>query len=560
MMVKKPQPTALAAFVFAGGFTAGVKAAGFDVLAHFEGSDYGVSSALLNFPDMPIHYGFDQWPMEEYAGKVDFLYCNPPCAIWSSMGIATTRGKDAWRTDPRTECWHNVFRVFEVIQPAVFAVESVCQAYTTGRSLMDDLTRRAIAMGYSVTHLLVDAQWHGIPQVRKRFFFVAHRAAELKGLDIDYDAPQPVIGDALDFAADDPGEYFPHEESATFKALLPYVGPGDRFVNVWNERNPEPRELNPQGKVKGRPSFQDRRLEPSELSGAFIGNRYFHPTIDRRLGLNEMKAICGYPPDFQLDGNPSGFGSMLARAVMPPVATFLARAAIATLAEPTALEPIVTCVDLRKPGIPPVVITHEYDDEPEEEDYSMTDEHEDCGCEEQDDLPLDDQPVIGPPDVPTLDRDSIADRIITAAAEAMADAVMAIIREGLAGLTGMPRTPKHEPDEPISVIGADLEDPPTTVESSRTPEPEVEKKVVPIDPGTGNAPPYDGEGSGRYIQRLWMTGLYSPDRIVEKVHEHYEGRTTSRSDVYYNYKKLVDSGTPDVPPWPSKKKGGASAT
>lgn len=64
--------------------------------------------------------------------------------------------------------------------------------------------------------------------------------------------------------------------------------------------------------------------------------------------------------------------------------------------------------------------------------------------------------------------------------------------------------------------------------------------------------PLDKEGSGRFIMRLWMLGKYDPDQLVALVLANYPGRTTKRSDVYYNYKKLVEAGTPNCPPWPPK--------
>lgn len=77
------------------------------------------------------------------------------------------------------------------------------------------------------------------------------------------------------------------------------------------------------------------------------------------------------------------------------------------------------------------------------------------------------------------------------------------------------------------------------------------QKVVVI--GTGEVPGQN-EGSGLFIRRLWMTGSYTPERIVELVLLSYPGRTTKKSDVYWNYKKLLELGTPDVPPWPEREK------
>lgn len=88
------------------------------------------------------------------------------------------------------------------------------------------------------------------------------------------------------------------------------------------------------------------------------------------------------------------------------------------------------------------------------------------------------------------------------------------------------------------------------------------KTRVEYAPGEGEkAGP--GEGSGKLMQRLWMTGNYTPDRLVEVVLSNWPGRTTKKSDVKYNYNILMAMpeaqrvllfSRGDVPPWPSKDK------
>jgi site-specific DNA-cytosine methylase/2-polyprenyl-3-methyl-5-hydroxy-6-metoxy-1,4-benzoquinol methylase len=73
------KPRAIGSYVFAGGFTLGVSKH-FDVACHLEEGPYGVAVTKANFPDMPVHVGFDQWPMEQLAKKQwSLLFGNPPC-------------------------------------------------------------------------------------------------------------------------------------------------------------------------------------------------------------------------------------------------------------------------------------------------------------------------------------------------------------------------------------------------------------------------------------------------------------------------------------------------
>jgi len=487
---------ALGAYVFAGGFTVGVKRH-FDVVAHLEGTPpYGARTVRANWPEMPIHPGPDKWPVGEFDrlvrgdDPIEFVYCNPPCAVFSSMGIVTTRGKDSWRTDPRTQCWHDSFGLLTKIRPRALVIESVCQAYTRGREMIDDMTRSALTMGYSVTHLMHDAKWMGLPQSRRRFFFVAHRASALVGLQHNW-APPPTIGEVL-AEVPDPGHYTRHKR-ADWITLIENTPPGGRLCHTYERLNPGCLEiLNAQGNVKGRPSFQERRLDANETMGAWTGDKFFHPTETRAIGLEECKAICGFPPDFVVAPEDlSGFGSLLARGVMPPVGEWIARVVDQTLEQPDVgnREDLrVTYTDLREPDRPNIDLTRDY----------------------------------------LNDRGRVVVR------------VRAAMR---------PLDVEDEPEQPPAP------QPPMSVHEVRerapapapaAPTPAAPIQLVPVD---GNIPPLAGEGSGKYIKRLWMTGQWSHEEILALVHKNYPGRKTRKSDIYYNYRALLTEGVPNVPPW-----------
>lgn len=521
------RPTALGAYVFAGGFSIGVESAGHEVLAHYEGKGaYGASSARLNWPDRPIHHPPAEWPVAEHRGRVGFVYANPPCAIFSSMGIATTRGEDAWRDDPRTECWYDCFSLLEGLRPGALAVESVTQAYTTGRELIDELTKRALLLGYSVTHLLLDAKWFGVPQSRKRFFFVAHRAPRLVGYLPNW-APPPTVGEALATAAADPGPSVPAPDRLLHLALN--TTPGHRLCRTFDQLYPDP-ELNAQGKVRGRPSFQDRRLDPNETMGAFAGDKCWHPVEPRKVGINEAKALCGYPLDFRLDGPLGGQPSLLARAVMPPVGAWLGRAVASTLARPAVEDRTglrVTLVDVREPEREPVDLTSEYLT-PEGRVRLRTGE---TALE-----------PLTPPWEKSDDREPSHDAQDPRSPEPTPSSVRSA--EGPAG---------PEKGQRLGVVRRN--DRPASPRR-RSGNPGGERRPV-VETVADDAGPRPGEGSGRCLQRWWLTGKYSPEELVARVHANWDGRTTRVSDVYYNYQKLLDAGVPDVPPWPKRRAASA---
>ena len=341
----KLRPTAVGIHIYAGGFTVGVKQAGFDVLCHLEIGKYGVASVKANWPALPVHIGEENWPLKDLAKKeVDLLYSNPPCAIFSVAGISTTQGPEAWRDDPRLKDWYQAWQVFEQLRPKVFALESVCQAYSKGREVIDKFTSQAISLGYSVQHVLMDAKWTGIPQSRKRFFFVAYRPWLPLELRFDWAKP-PTVGQVLDTISN-PGHINRHNRGANFAQWIKKTLPGGSLVHTFDKFCPDCR-----GKGSGRPGFMYYRLRRNHQMGVFTGDVFSHPTKHRFLGISEMKVLCGYPLDFRLGGLPSQHPSLLARAVLPPVGEWLADSLLGmiTMQARRRAFPTVTLVDIRKP-------------------------------------------------------------------------------------------------------------------------------------------------------------------------------------------------------------------
>lgn len=346
-LVKLKPLTAVGIYIFAGGFSCGVRQAGFKVLCHLEGNSYGVSSAKLNWPDLPVYIGNEQWPLDDLKQqRPDFMYCNPPCAPWSTAGPSTTKGPDAWRTDPRIACWHQCFQAFETVRPKVFAIESVTQVYSKGREVVDDFTRRALKLGYSVQHVLLDAKWTGIPQSRRRFFLVFHKPWLPLEFRFDFADP-PTVGEVL-ANVDDPGPYCRNREGQL--KTIKEMQPGEKMKDAFMRLNPGI-EKDERGVYPGRPGFLVTRLHPDTQMGAFIGDVFFHPEEHRHLGVQEMKSLCGYPLDFQLAGTQGQHSSLLARAVLPPVGKWLGTMVRSVIGQPVKswCKPEVQLVDIRNP-------------------------------------------------------------------------------------------------------------------------------------------------------------------------------------------------------------------
>lgn len=333
--------TAVGVYVYAGGFTLGIREH-FKVLAHLEEGMYGVKSSVHANPGLAVFDNERYWPLDKYEG-VDFVYCNPPCAPFSQAGATMRGGGDAWKTDKRLKCWRNCFVAFEAIQPKVFAIESVVRAYTAARSFVGELEEMAHQMGYAVTHLLVDAQNHGMAQKRKRYFFIAHK------VKLDFPAPDEDTLCVYDLLrnVEDPG-YIPIWKNPVHEALIPFLPHKFSFRKIWEEYySIEGRGTNAQGGVTGRPRIFIHRVHGDGLIGTITGDYFIHPSLDRFMGINELKVLNGFPEKYWLEGNPSSHFSLLSRGVCPPVAEWLARHVARCIDKDEAWEDKQQTIDVR---------------------------------------------------------------------------------------------------------------------------------------------------------------------------------------------------------------------
>ena len=338
-------------FIFAGGFTVGVSKH-FSILAHLEGSDYGVSTFRANFPDTPVYFPKERWiKAVELKMQPNFIYGNPPCAPWSSLG------KHKWKEDNRVECVDDLFSTIEMFDPDMWAWESVTGAFSQGRPKVNELTAKALDLGYSVTWFLHDSMYiTDLPQSRRRFFMICHRyelpwqmptwehatvSQFLKGI-------KPVYDNACDTKRKD---YWNH--------LYEYSEPGGSMIQAFGKKWKEDHngesmpgwsgDRDHRKRVPGRPNFDCYRLHPDRPMGAFTGGTRLHWKENRALALNEVMAMCGYPPDYRWVTNASGVYGLVARAVMPPVGAYLAKTVKQALINHKPTSGHVYLVDFRNP-------------------------------------------------------------------------------------------------------------------------------------------------------------------------------------------------------------------
>ncbi len=320
MPVARPRRELIAVgcHVFAGGFTLGVRQAGFRVPCHLEDGRFGAETVRLNMPDVVLHQDPASWPLEELY-RPDLVFCNPPCSPWSTAGIVrgqTTEQQTDWRSHPACRYSATAFSLLSDLRPTVWCTESVRQVYSKGGEMLDDMARTAADLGYDVHDLFVEARHHGVPQHRKRYFMVCSRVR------IDWRMPvqaeEPTVYAALEDLDGEDDEVGSIPRSVL--AVCGLMSQGENARMAWD------REVRA-GRDPGcpRPAFIYDRMAGDRPSYTLLGScNKVHPDLDRMLSVNESKALCGFPREYKIVGKTADRYAQVGKGVCPPVARWLA--------------------------------------------------------------------------------------------------------------------------------------------------------------------------------------------------------------------------------------------
>lgn len=496
---------AVGANIFAGGFTVGVSKH-FNILAHLEHDDYGVEVTKANF-DHPVFIGTGSWPEEASKGKpINFLYSNPPCAIWSLAG--NKQGRIDWRLDPRLQRVRDIFGLVKRYRPEVWCWESVCQAFEKGREFVEEIAAEAAKLGYSASYVLIDAMYLGAPMTRKRFFLVLHRVPIDWAKHMpDFTKPPLLPRDALKGVKPDGSDSYKFVKTAIGKQMdrvLRATPPGGRLGRTFED-------LCAKGKIKhvktdrgttlGKPSFLAYRINPDKVCGVLFGDKTFHHTEPRHLALNELGVLHGFPKDYDWVSNRHRLD--IQRGVLPPVGEWLAGAVAdairaASRKRAPVAKPTRTLVDFRTvPGaIRPV------DALPRDVDLNWR---------------------------PGKARDD------TERPRKRASADTPLPR------TGDRRPPEAAPSKPLKNQGVTSKPPKATPKVAKSPirikdlgDPKALLRAL----AAGTRP----ASSGALIRARILEGKLDDETMAAEVRKLWPGRVTSKSDVAWNRGQLRKSG------------------
>src|SRR5690606_16203806 len=168
--------TAIDLFSGCGGFSYGFQQAGFHVILGVDNTEIALktfeknhdnSKALLL--DLHKESAIDTIIKESNGKEIDVIIAGPPCQGFSLTGSRK-------ENDERNSLFYAVFRLAEKTNPKAIIIENVPGLLTLyGGKAKKEIIELCDKMGYNCNPKLLYAPDYGVPQIRKRVFFVALR-------------------------------------------------------------------------------------------------------------------------------------------------------------------------------------------------------------------------------------------------------------------------------------------------------------------------------------------------------------------------------------------------
>lgn len=173
-------------FSGAGGLDLGFQNAGFNVVWANEYDSEIWATYRLNHPntylDQRSIVNISPEEILNQVGEIDGIIGGPPCQSWSEAGAL--RGIE----DKRGQLFFDFIRIIKTIKPKFFLAENVSgMLLPTHKLALENLKALFTECGYELSFQLLNAADYGVPQDRKRVFFIGFR----KDLEKKFAFPNP---------------------------------------------------------------------------------------------------------------------------------------------------------------------------------------------------------------------------------------------------------------------------------------------------------------------------------------------------------------------------------
>ena len=333
-------------FCGAGGLSLGFQEAGYDIIGGIDFDKDAIETHDYNFKKSKSYCldicTINNEEINNSFNNVDVIIGGPPC-----QGFSTANMWQKDEEDERNKLFFEFIRFVEVVQPQAILIENVQGILTKNNGYANKkITELLTKEGYNITSKVLLASDYGVPQNRRRAFFVGIKGYHGKKFNFDKIPKKKkvtvkdAISDLYDITNDDKkiiyspkSEYqklmrkfsndyiynneiiFPNEK---VQERMSYVPQGGNWRNVpeylWDTVR------------SNRHSSAYRRLKEEDQSITIDTGHmnYFHPLYNRVPTVRESARIQSFPDDFIFKGNRTSQFRQVGNAVPPLLAKELA--------------------------------------------------------------------------------------------------------------------------------------------------------------------------------------------------------------------------------------------
>ncbi|MFC3173486.1 DNA cytosine methyltransferase [Novosphingobium bradum] len=349
-------------FCGAGGISTGLASAGFEIVAGIDIEAKFLASFKHNFPEtLALNENVLDFSPAEFGKRIGIepaeltlLAGGPPCQGFSK----NVPRKYRYLEDPKNLLVKRFLDYCEHLRPKLVLMENVAEMKNGfGGQYTSEVVHRLEAAGYSVTHAVLNAADYGVPQRRRRAFFLADREGVALRVPHPTHLPSksalPLTGEqghvsVWDAIGDLPPVRHGEGQAVTNYATAPFSAYQKLVRNAGGSvKNHVARPLQPtqyerlasigpgQGhadlpkhlQVKGGYSGAYGRLTKDMVAPTITrwvfhpgSGRFGHPVDVRTLTIREIARIQGFPDSFEFVGSFTQQAGQLGNAVPPLLA------------------------------------------------------------------------------------------------------------------------------------------------------------------------------------------------------------------------------------------------
>lgn len=186
--MQENEPTVIDMFSGCGGLSKGFIDAGFEVLLGVDFDEAALKTFEQNHGDAVAFKGdlFKKDTLLEIAEiikdkKVDIIVGGPPCQGFSLTGRRQ-------ENDERNTLFYSMVEAVKMFEPQAFILENVPGLATLyGGKAKDSILKEFGSLGYTISYKVLYAPDYGVPQIRKRIFFIGLKNG------IEFQFPEPTL-------------------------------------------------------------------------------------------------------------------------------------------------------------------------------------------------------------------------------------------------------------------------------------------------------------------------------------------------------------------------------